>query len=126
MQPQILLYHTAEEKAVQIKLLCLSQRILVKMVQKEQYLWPISALAGAAPAGTKRYQGPELSEEMMVMAGFSRELLDRFLAAYRAAGISPIDLKCILTPTNATWDSLALHNELCRERAEFRKRAGQS
>lgn len=121
MQPQLLLYHIQPERTELIKALCLPLRILVKTVAKEQYLWPIGALTGMAPAGKSVYLGPELSEEMMVMAEFSQDLLDRFLALWRTTGLSPIALKCIVTPTNATWDSLALHHELCREREQFQK-----
>ena len=34
----------------------------------------------------------------------------------RRAGVRPVALKAVLTPTNAAWDSNALYAELCKER----------
>lgn len=57
-----------------------------------------------------------LSEPMLVMAGFSRELMDAYLAAARTMGAQRLDLKAVLTPTNASWTARQLQRELAAER----------
>ena len=42
--------------------------------------------------------------------------LDAFLRAFRSYRVAPVALKAVLTETNAGWDSVRLHEELCRER----------
>jgi hypothetical protein len=50
-----------------------------------------------------------------VLAHFPPELLNRFLYGFRKDGIPPVSLKAILTDTNQSWDSEALHAQIAEE-----------
>ena len=79
-----------------------------------EYDRPVGELADTAPGGS--WEGEAFSDEMLVMAHFPAPLLQAFLQGMRRAGVRPVALKAVLTPTNAAWDSNALHAELCKER----------
>ena len=70
------------------------------------------------PMGTifPDWEGEGFSDEMLVLVNCTGPLLDRFLQGFRRNKIPPVALKAVLTPTNRTWDSAALHAELLRER----------
>ena len=59
------------------------------------------------------------AKPVLLMNGFNRAGLDRFLAALReefqTAGLPGIALKAIVTPTNRSWDFCRLAEELQRE-----------
>ncbi len=57
--------------------------------------------------------------EVMVFAGFSRESMFEFLAAYNDAGIKKTELKAMLTPYNFTWSLYELIRELQQEQARI-------
>lgn len=54
-------------------------------------------------------------DEMMVMCGFSNPKVDAFLMEMRKKKVERIDIKAVLTPHNALWNSYELHNELEKE-----------
>ena len=89
-------------------------RIRVRGVLAAEYDRPVGELADTAPGGS--WEGEAFSDEMLVMAHFPAPLLQAFLQGMRRAGVRPVALKAVLTPTNAAWDSNALHAELCKER----------
>ena len=64
------------------------------------------------------------SDEMLVMAYFPQGMMNVFLQGLRRAGVAPVALKAVLTPTNAAWSSAQLHEELSREHAAMT--AGQT
>ncbi len=59
------------------------------------------------------------TKPVLLMSGFNRAGLDRFLAALReefqTAGLPGIALKAIVTPTNRSWNFDRLAEELQRE-----------
>ena len=63
----------------------------------------------------------DFDDEMMVMCGFDRRLLDIFLREYKKRHIAPVSLKAVLTEQNRRWSSVMLYHELCRERAAIRE-----
>ena len=103
--------------------LCRSQGIGVREVSPGEYALPIGALAGIPisdkSAGTAigRFE-----DEMLVMCHMLSDQLDAFLRAMRGCGMPPIALKAVLTPTNVTWNSLTLHDELSREHDAMQRR----
>lgn len=114
------LEHT--EKGRKIKFILIRMGIRMKNIQPEQYLTPLGILSGAKkipPEGAQPpvYTGEGLSEEMLVMKGFSNALLDEFLLRMRKSGIPRVSLKAVLTPSNQDWDSLTLYEELKKEHA---------
>ena len=52
-------------------------------------------------------------------------MLNAFLHGFRADKIPPVSLKAILTPTNAGWNALQLHDELVKEREAIQRGAAQ-
>ena len=114
----ILLYNlSGTEKGKQIKKVLIPLGITIKEISKEQYLQSIGALAGI-----KGYEKVEaiyteegFTDEMFVMSRISGQRLDLILKSMRKAGIEKIDLKAIVTPTNASWNSLELYQEIKRE-----------
>lgn len=114
----VLLYNI-KEKALQKKyqMVCLKLGIRVRAVTKEQLLEPVGVLAGdkTTPLTGKVYEGEGFLEPMMIMKGFSSQLLDQYLLALRKEKIPKVDLKAVLTEYNKGWDSLKLYEELKKE-----------
>ncbi len=46
---------------------------------------------------------------MIVMCGFGSEKIDIVIAALKMGGIGKIDLKAVITPSNAYWNSFQLY-----------------
>ncbi len=88
----------------------------VREVAPEQLLCPVGALAGCGGPFGPRFFGKAPEEPGLVMAGFSRAMLDAALGALRKSGVS-IPLKAMLTPHNQDWSMLELIGELRREHA---------
>ncbi len=120
MKETILLYHVEDPKRLmQIRKALMPLGMRIRLVKKEEYLHPIGYLAGVkefAPA-EGIYDGEELEQEMMVMAGLSSGRIDAVISALRRTGVGRINYKAVLTPTNSQWDSLTLYRELAREHA---------
>lgn len=124
VQETVLLYQMEETKVQKIRQICFSMGIKPVLVEKEQENAPIGLLAGArdwrnllmAPAG----EAAPMTEEMLLMAGFSEALMDEFLGRLRRMGTA-ISLKAILTEQNAVWNGSQLQAELKQEREAFLK-----
>ena len=115
MKPPVLLtYNLQGERAAKTRLVAMRFRVRVRNVSPLEYGRTLEALIENAPEtdGT----GEPFAEEMLVMANFPAPLVQAFLQGLRRAGVRPVALKAVLTPTNAGWDSRALHAELCKER----------
>lgn len=102
--------------------------IEVQNVAKEEYLCPLGILAKAA-AGTpgadghqkyEKYEGEELKVRMLLFAGISEKELDQVMELCRQSGITPDDLKAVLTPYNALWNAVSLCKELIAEHAQMK------
>ena len=112
--PLILFYNLENKKGSALRLLCLKLRIRVRAVKKEEYLEPVSALAGLAPL-TNAVCDQDFPDEMVIMVNFGGKLLGQLLNEMRAMHQPGVSLKAVLTPTNMNWNSLQLHEELLRE-----------
>ena len=60
--------------------------------------------------------------EMLVMHGFDQAMLDAFLHFFRKEGVRRVELKAVLTPTNAAWTAAELSRHLTAERDALQKR----
>ena len=113
--PLILLYNLDNPKGAKIRRMCLPLGLRTRLVTPEEYGLPLGELVdGAAPQTP--WTGEPFGDEMLVLVNCTGPLLDRFLQGFRRNKIPPVPLKAVLTPTNRTWDSAALHTELIRER----------
>lgn len=128
MQKIILAYNFTPERLQALKLICMMLRTQLRAVAREELLQPVGYLAGlseVAPA-SEAYSGDEGQEEMLLMCGFSRQDLDRLLAAIKKGKLRQVALKAMLTPTNCTWNGLQLLQELSQEHAYMHgKNAGK-
>lgn len=124
MQPTLLIYHFSAKRAAKLRMLTMRLGIRVRTVETQEYLTPIRVLVQPHEVQAERYDGAGFSEELLVMAYFSQALLDTFLRQLRAA-MPPVALKCVLTDTNAHWNSLQLRDELVAEHAAMQRGAQQ-
>ena len=101
----------------------------VRHVEKEEYLLPIGEVAEgrraesvdeesgatadkAAMAGESA--GTFFEEEMLVMCPENERMLDQALMRMRKEKVQ-VPLKAVLTETNQSWTSVALHDEILIE-----------
>ena len=113
-QPVLLTYNLRGERAAKIRMAAMRFRVRLRAVERREYARPLAELVESGPEGD--WDGEAFDEEMLVMAHFPPALVQAFLQGLRRAGVRPGGLKALLTPTNAQWDSRALHAELCKER----------
>ena len=118
--PLILLYNLDTPKGAKIRRMCLPLGLRTRLVTPEEYGLTLGELAeGAAPETP--WTGETFGDEMLVLVNCPGPLLDRFLQGFRRNKIPPVALKAVLTPTNGTWNSLALREELAKEREAIRQ-----
>lgn len=124
MRETVLLFHVQDKKrARELQMICMSLKIRVRMVKKEEYLQSIGTLAGMKDAKetTDVYDGEELSDEMMVFAGVTGNHLDQILFMMRKKGMRRIDYKAVLTDSNSEWTVSQLFEELQKEHAAMHR-----
>lgn len=125
MKPTVLLFHLDPEKHAPLMATAARLQIQVKHVPPAQSGQTLSALLGLSPLDEDA-AGGEMQQEMMVMADFTRRMMDDFLGGLRTLGMKPIRLKAVVTPTNMGWTADALCRELLEEAAAMtRSRAAQ-
>lgn len=128
MQKIILAYNFTPERLQALKLICMMLRTQLRAVKREELLQPVGYLAGLPEVASveELYSGDDGQEEMLLMCGFSRQDLDRLLAAVKKGKLRQVALKVMLTPTNCTWSGLQLLQELSQEHAYMHgKNAGK-
>ena len=127
MQKIILAYNFTPERLQALKLICMMLRTQLRAVAREELL-QVGYLAGLSEVASvsEAYSGDEGQEEMLLMCGFSRQDLDRLLAAIKKGKLRQVALKAMLTSTNCTWSGLQLLQELSQEHAYMHgKNAGK-
>ena len=116
MKPPVLLcYNLQGDRSQKIKGLAMRLKVRVRAVAPEEYAQPLAALCGMEPAAQTPAPAEPFTDEMLVLAHFTPELLNRFLYSFRSAGLPPVALKAMLTETNMRWDSATLHQQLAEE-----------
>jgi hypothetical protein len=102
MRETVLLFNIKDKKRAQeLQMICMSLRIRVRLIKREEYFQTVGVLAGMKEASeTDRiYAGEELADEMMVFAGVTGSHLDQILFMMRKKGMKRIDYKAVLTDT---------------------------
>ena len=112
----LLMYNLSPARQGAVRMLCARLKIRARAVEASEYAEKLGALAGMEEKRNEPFSGEPFAEEMLLMAGFAPQTLDAFLRAFRSCRVAPVALKAVLTETNAGWDSVRLHEELCRER----------
>ena len=121
--PLVLLYNLDNPRGAKIRRMCLPLGLRTRLVTPEEYRLPLGELVEGGTPETP-WEGEPFTDEMLVLVNCPGPLLDRFLQGFRRNKIPSVRLEAVLTPTNRTWDSAALHAELVREREAIR--AGQA
>ena len=114
---------TDKERTDKVKFIFVLMGIKIRSVSKEDYLQPIGALSGVTRLERTEevYEGEGFGEEMLVICNLTDAQMDQMLAYFRKEGIRIAHLflddalKAALTPTNMSWSSIELHDELVRE-----------
>lgn len=120
MRACILLFNFQDrDRLMKLRRTLMPLKLNVKMIGKADYLKPVGALAGIKDMQYKEeaYTGPELSGEMLVMAGLTEAGIDAVLQAIRKSGAGPVPYKAVLTETNRYWNVIELFDELKKEHA---------
>lgn len=90
-------------------------RLRMHPVEPDRYHVPLSDLArGKGEPVTD--PGEAIPESMLVFCGLNHVFLSRVLEVIRVADFPVIPLKAIMTPTNHTWNTRQLYEELMKER----------
>ncbi|SFA98899.1 protein of unknown function [Acetitomaculum ruminis DSM 5522] len=115
----VLMYNFDENKGKMIKMLCLKMGIRIKTIGKDQYKESIGSLSGIKDVykvdDIDDNAAADFDDEMLIMKGFSSDDLNMFLGSFKKNGITKVALKAIVTPTNASWNSLKLYREIRSE-----------
>ena len=120
----ILCYGLNTEKGRKIKATALLLGIRVRSVDSSRYGEAIGSLLGRnteLSAETEEDGKVQITEEMMVMAGFNSRTLDYFLAQLKRRGVPGVELKAVVTEHNVSWSSRRLYRELYKEREVYRQ-----
>ena len=69
---------------------------------------------------------PLIEQEVLVMHGFSGRRIDELLAGLRKAGVSKVELKAVVTETNADWSFFHLYEEIKKEHERMNAKEEES
>lgn len=123
MKPTVLLYNLDGEKGSKLRVVCMYHKLKLRPVQPEEYGQPLEALLGLAPAAEPAPSAATpFADEMLVFCGVDDRQLSDFLQTLRSQRLG-VALKAVLTETNRTWSSSALHTELLEEHATMQQRS---
>lgn len=114
----ILMHIPDKEKQKAIEKVCKTLKQPVMQITTADAGRTLGSILGGKKENIKvppLYQLPEL----IVFAGLPDQILDRFLAAYKTAGIAPVPLKAVVTPYNIGWTLKDLATELKKEHHEM-------
>lgn len=123
--PTILAFNLGEAALAALRGVCQSLGLRLKAVPKEGFSMPLGGMAGLPVVAPVNTSAAAFDDPMLVMCGLDEQALDSFLKALRWTALPPIPLKAVLTPTNAAWSALTLHEELQREHAEMQRLRGK-
>lgn len=119
MKPTLLCYNLSGDRGRKIRFAAMGLGIKLRNVDAAEHQQTLAVLCGLKEAGEDIAPEGNVVDEMLVMAGFPDGLVSLFLQAFRKMKLPPVQLKAILTDTNAEWNSVRLHQELCAEREAF-------
>ena len=125
IRPEVLLFSfRPEERTMRMIRYLTAQGVSVRTVQANELGESLGFLF-SLPGYDKRNTSvmtPQKIPEMLVMHGFDQAMLDEFLRFFRMENIRRVELKAILTPTNAAWTAAELSRHLTAERDAIQKR----
>lgn len=119
------LYCIDSDKSAVIEKVFAPMGISVKAVGEDEYHKPLSALVfGIGKEAEPAERAGTIDEPMMILHGLDRNLLDKAVTALRKNDVI-IPLKAITTPTNLSWSSVKVFQNLKEEHKAFKKGLNQ-
>ena len=119
MTPVLFLYNLDNPRGAKIRRMCLPLGVRTKLVPPQAHGLTLEQLIGGAPAPEDG--APGFSDELLLLVDFTNAQMDALFVGFRRAKIPPVALKAVLTPTNRSWTSVQLHQELLREHEAVRQ-----
>ena len=127
---ELVLYYNPEasSKVMKLKGVLVRMGVRIRNVAPEQVTETVGALAGIS--GYKRAEQesapdagvlPIIPEEMLVMHGFTGRRIDELLLGLRKAGVPKVELKAIVTESNAGWTFYHLYEEIKEEHERMKQ-----
>ena len=110
----VLLYNCSAPEFSKLKQIFAMLRLRMRVVGPDRYHISLEELAQGK--GEPGEPAEALTEPMLVFCGLGQALLEQVLEVIRLAKLPPIPLKAVLTETNRQWNTIQLHEELCKER----------
>ncbi|MDO4277875.1 MAG: DUF3783 domain-containing protein [Lachnoclostridium edouardi] len=128
---ETVLYYTPEvtERTARLKGIFVRLGIRIKNItpeQTEEKVGYLFGLPGFLPKAAGSEKLLKIEDEMLVMKGFTSRRIDELLLAVRKAGLSRIDLKAVVTDSNAGWTFYQLYEEIKEERRQILEKAEKS
>ena len=120
---ELVLYYNPEvsSKVMKLKGVLVRMGVRIRNVAPEQVLQQVGTLAGIS--GYERTENgavqetelPAIPDEMLVMHGFTGRRIDELLLGLRKAGVPKVELKVVVTESNAGWTFYHLYEEIKEE-----------
>lgn len=130
LMTEMVLFYTPEntERTRKLKGIFVRLGVRIRNISPEQMGETVGFLAGLEGYGPAEagedFPAPE--EEMLVMKNFTSRKIDELILAIRKAGLKKIELKAVVTPTNAGWTFYKLYEEIREERRQVLEQAEKS
>ena len=127
LMTEMVLFYTPEntERTRKLKGIFVRLGVRIRNISPEQMGETVGFLAGLEGYGPAEagedFPAPE--EEMLVMKNFTSRKIDELILAIRKAGLKKIELKAMVTPTNAGWTFYKLYEEIREERRQVLEQA---
>lgn len=128
---RILYYVHDEKKKIQMEVLCMSMSVATKQLKPLDLNTPVGVLAGLKGIAPPDLSGEEKAPaifcmpEIIIFSGIADKRLDEFLFSYKKIGLTPTNLKAVVTPNNINWTLYHLIRELSAERGRIEGMAGK-
>lgn len=123
MSSYALLYNFSGKQAEMLKMVCTVVGVHFRDVKPEEFNQQLGALF-EIPGMTLTEEPCKdilFAEEMLVLHGFDRIKLEKYLELLDRMNVGNIPLKAMLTENNRVWSGKELYDELCKERAAFKE-----
>ena len=132
---EMVLYYNPEAstKVMKLKGVLVRMGVRIRNVAPEQVLETVGALAGISgyertvqekasdAVQSEQKDLPVIPEEMLVMHGFTSRRIDELLFGLRKAGVPKVELKAIVTESNAGWTFYHLYEEIKEEHERMKQ-----
>ena len=123
MKKTVLLFNLDENRLPLVKRAVMPLKTGIKVVDKKDFNQVLGYLAEIPGFQIIEGEAAEtFDDEMLVMAGFTRNDIDELIRSLKKHGVGRVDLKAILTPTNSLWDCVRLYKAVKADHEEMNKK----